>query len=212
MPRSRWSLDLSPLRPPTPGVDWLKAGFAVGAALYLGRSMADPEAGNLLGGIVFYTHEAGHVIFGPFGTFPMFAGGTLMQLLVPVAFAATFLRQGQLYSAAVALLWLALSFADAARYAGDAIALEATLSGSWVSGQEELAEYGETRHDWHNMLDMLGILRATPLVAGVLRLAGWLTFAIAGYLSLLTAGVPLPYRFGGAEPRSVKRPRPRPPR
>lgn len=212
MPPARWSLDLSPLAPPR-----LETGHAVAAALvalYLAPSVLDLMRPTWLGGIVFYTHEAGHVLFSPFGTFMTIAGGTILQLAVPVAFAVSFVRQGQPFSAAITLFWLAMSLLDAARYAGDAIALEGMLSGSWMTGQEELEEHGETRHDWRNMLEMFGLLAATPLVAGALRAAGTVVFAGALYLSLLTAGVPVPKRlaFGRAPGRSRPTPRPAPSR
>jgi hypothetical protein len=187
------TLDLTSLRPKGPKP--LELGFLALATLYLVPTLLSPIRGNMLGGVIFYTHEAGHVLFSPFGTFVMIAGGTITQLLVPVAFAAHFVRQGQPFSAAVVLYWLAMSFLQASVYAGDALTLDLPLSGSWESGSEEMAEQGETRHDWRNMLEMLGLLNATYLVSGALRLAGTLVFALGLYAGLLTGGVPVPARF-----------------
>ncbi len=204
----RPALDLSKLRPD--GLDPAKLALLAVVALYLAGTLLDPERGNLVGGIIFYTHEAGHWVFRPFGTFLGIAGGTLMQLALPVGFTIAFLRQGQPFSAAVTLFWLAMSFLGASLYAGDAIDLERPLSTTWTSGAEELEEYGETGHDWHNMLTMLGLLEPSVVafLAGGLRLAGSLTYALALYGGLLTAGVPLPARFALS---AMSRPKARPP-
>lgn len=191
-----WRLDLSGWRPPAKeGLDPYKAGFALVASLYVLRSMLNSEAGSLLNGIIFYTHEGGHLIFSPFGLTLTIAGGTLMQLLVPVAFAVSFVRQGSPYSMAIVGYWLAYSFVQASVYAGDAIAMELPLSTTWTSGQEELDEYGETGHDWHNLLVAFGLLHATPFISGLLRWTGYLVFAVASYFCLLTSGVPVPARW-----------------
>lgn len=207
MPKPRPTLDLTPLAP-AGGPDVAKLLLLAGVALYLGGTVVDPERGNLVNGLVFYTHEAGHWLFRPFGAFLTTAGGTIMQLAMPGLFVASFLRQGQPFSAAVCLFWLATSLLGSALYAGDAIALERPLSTTWTSGAEELENFGETGHDWFNMLSALGLLepRVVSFLAGAQRLAGTLTYAVAIYLGLLTAGVPVPARIplpawpGGRKP------------
>ncbi|MEB3329491.1 MAG: hypothetical protein VKQ33_09695 [Candidatus Sericytochromatia bacterium] len=187
------TLDLTALRPAAPKP--LELGFLGLATLYLIPTLLSPGRATVLDGVIFYTHEAGHVLFSPFGTFLTIAGGTITQLLVPVAFVTYFVRQGQPFSAAIVLYWLARSLGHASVYAGDALTLDLPLSGSWESGAEEMAEHGETRHDWRNMLEMLGLLNATYVVSGALRLAGTLVFALGLYAGLLTGGVPVPARF-----------------
>jgi hypothetical protein len=59
-------------------------------------------------------HEAGHVIFMPFGEFISIAGGSLFQLIVPAVFAAYFFRRGQFFSAALVLFWLGESMLNVA--------------------------------------------------------------------------------------------------
>lgn len=192
----RLSLDLSSLRP-ADGPDPLKLGFLALLTLYLAGTVFDPSRGSLVSGMLFYTHEAGHMLFRPFGTFLMIAGGSLTQALIPLAFAGHFLRQQQPYSAAVTLFWLALALLDTSVYAGDAIVMEIPLSTTWTSGTEEMAEHGETGHDFNNLLMMLGLLteRGVAVVSGGFRLAGTLVFALGLYLGLLTAGAPLPARL-----------------
>ncbi len=52
-------------------------------------------------------HEFGHPLFGVFGEFIGFLGGTLMQLLMPAIFVAYFWRRGDRHAAMVALWWVA---------------------------------------------------------------------------------------------------------
>lgn len=219
MPAPRPTLDFAFLVP-AGGPDPAKLALLALVALYLAGTVLDPERGNLVGGIIFYTHEAGHWLFRPFGDFLTTAGGTITQLALPVAFAIAFVRQGQPFSAAITLFWLAMAWLASSLYAGDAIALERPLSTTWTSGQEELEAHGETGHDWFNMLSALGLLEphVVSFLAGAQRLAGTLTYALALYLGLLTAGLPVPARLAlpawprKAPPRKPKRkPKRKPP-
>lgn len=97
-------------------------------------------------------HEAGHVIFIPFGRFMTILGGTLGQILMPLICLGTFLiKTRDLFGAAVALWWTAESLMDIAPYINDARALDLILIGG-VTGKET------DGHDWNNILTMLGLL------------------------------------------------------
>lgn len=62
-------------------------------------------------------HEAGHIIFSPFGRFLQVLGGTLGQLLMPaVCMAVLLLRTRDPFGAAMAQWWLAENFMDIAPY------------------------------------------------------------------------------------------------
>lgn len=186
------------------------AGLLLGG-LYTWRAMGNEEEGSLLySAITFFVHEAGHMLFAPFGEFLTIAGGSLFQLIVPVAFAFSFWWRGMPLSAALVLYWLAFSLRSVAIYAWDAIDMTLPLGIVGVTGQEELAEHGETGHDWHNMLERLGLLDRTFLIAGAIRHLSTLTWAIATYLGLLASGVPLPavlaWPAGRPQPRRVAPP------
>ena len=51
-------------------------------------------------------HEAGHFFFAPFGKFIMFAGGTIMQILVPCILIVHFYMHGYRLGVQVFLFWL----------------------------------------------------------------------------------------------------------
>ncbi|MGE0644514.1 MAG: zinc ribbon domain-containing protein [Nitrospira sp.] len=97
-------------------------------------------------------HEAGHVIFIPFGRFMAILGGTLGQILMPMICLGTFLiKTRDPFGASVALWWTAESLMDIAPYINDARALDLMLIGG-VTGKET------DGHDWNNILTMLGWL------------------------------------------------------
>lgn len=127
-------------------------------------------------------HEAGHLLFMPFGRFMMFLGGSLGQILMPIVCLATFLiKTRDPFGASVALWWTAENLMDVAPYINDARALDLMLVGG-VTGKET------DGHDWENILSMLGWLeydqRLAHLVynAGILLMLG--SFAWGGLLLL----------------------------
>jgi hypothetical protein len=98
-------------------------------------------------------HEAGHLLFMPFGRFMTILGGSLGQILMPFICLATFvLRTRDPFGGSVALWWTAENFMDVAPYIDDARAMELILLGGFT-GQEADA------HDWNNLLAMLGWLQ-----------------------------------------------------
>lgn len=121
-------------------------------------------------------HEAGHILFSPFGRFLQVLGGTLGQLLMPAVCAAVLLlRTRDTFGAAMALWWLAESFMDVAPYINDARSLNLILLGG-VTGKD-VADY----HDWEYLLGSLGLLRMDHALA-------WLAHSIGIVLMLAALG------------------------
>lgn len=97
-------------------------------------------------------HEAGHILFIPFGHFMTILGGTLGQILMPMICLGTFLvKTRDPFGASVALWWMAESLMDIAPYINDARAMDLMLLGG-VTGKET------DGHDWNNILTMLDLL------------------------------------------------------
>jgi ribosomal protein L40E len=97
-------------------------------------------------------HEAGHILFIPFGRFMTILGGTLGQILMPMICLGTFLvKTRDPFGAAAALWWTAESLMDIAPYINDARAMDLMLLGG-VTGKET------DGHDWNNILTMLDLL------------------------------------------------------
>ena len=96
----------------------LLAVVAIWATSVLLGRMTEPP--TLLHLTVILFHEAGHVIFMPFGEALRIAGGTLGQLLMPVICAVALHRRGDNFGAAICLAWMGMSLMDASVYAYDA--------------------------------------------------------------------------------------------
>jgi hypothetical protein len=126
-------------------------------------------------------HEAGHLIFRPFGRFIGVLGGSLMQLLVPSVCLLSFLiKTRDTFAASVALWWLGESLMDLAPYINDARDLKLMLLGG-VTGREV-----EDYHDWEFILRKLGLLEYDHLFAHAAHILGAFlmvtTFIWSGFL------------------------------
>jgi hypothetical protein len=112
-------------------------------------------------------HEAGHVIFLPFGRFMTVLGGTLNQWLIPfVVICAFLLKTRDTFGATVGLWWLSQSFMDAAPYINDARAGRLILLGG-TTGRDQPGY-----HDWENILGDLGWLKYDHAIAGMVNAIG----------------------------------------
>ncbi|MFQ5847298.1 MAG: zinc ribbon domain-containing protein [Candidatus Methylomirabilales bacterium] len=112
-------------------------------------------------------HEAGHVIFTPFGRFLTVLGGTLGQWLIPFIVLCTFLlKTRDTFGAAIGLWWLGQSFLDIAPYINDARAGQLILLGG-VTGRDTPGY-----HDWENILRDLGWLQYDHTLAGIVHAVG----------------------------------------
>ncbi len=96
-------------------------------------------------------HEAGHVIFSPFGRFMTVFGGSLTQVLIPIVLAVAFVRQGQPFSAAACAWWAGQNLVDLAPYIADARSLSLVLLGGRTGAEVE-------GHDWEFILMRLGAM------------------------------------------------------
>ena len=107
-------------------------------------------------------HEAGHIIFSPLGWFMGVLGGTLLQIIFPLAFVITFLtKYRNEFGSAVTLWWLAQNFMDISPYIDDARAQKLLLLGG-VTGRD-----APGYHDWNNILSHLGWLQHDHLIARI---------------------------------------------
>lgn len=119
-------------------------------------------------------HEAGHVIFMPFGNFMMILGGTLGQLLMPIIVgAALVFRNHDNFGGSIGLWWLGQSFMDCAPYIADARALQMMLLGGGT-GQDRPGA-----HDWENILLDLNLIHHDVRIAAGADAIGTLLMLVA---------------------------------
>ena len=100
-------------------------------------------------------HEAGHIIFRPFGRFMTSLGGSLAQLLMPLICLTVFLlKTKDTFAASFCLWWFGENFMDLAPYINDARTLTLPLLGGNTG---RTSPYGF--HDWEFILKESGLIR-----------------------------------------------------
>ena len=149
-------------------MDRLKLAGAVIASLYFFWCAYDPHQWHFIDGVNLVIHEAGHLIFSPFGEFLMIAGGSLFQVIMPGLFVGYFWYHGKYYSAAMVLFWVGQSILNVSVYAGDSLKLELPL----IGGED-------ATHDWNYLLGSMGLLQSTAKIGGAIRLVGTAVILLA---------------------------------
>lgn len=160
-----------------------KTIIAALATIYFLWCASDPTNAVFLHIVYTPFHEAGHLLFMPFGRLIGVAGGSLMQIIVPAVFFGYFVYHKKPFSAAIVLFWVGQSFNDVYVYANDAVVMQLPLL-SGVTGSEG------GFHDWNYLLTETGLLPYTTLVAKLIRFAGNLIIlaAIIGSFLFATEG------------------------
>jgi hypothetical protein len=152
-----------------------RLGITAMLAVYSIVLLASPEYWSFLDNINLPIHEAGHLLFAVFGDTMGLLGGTLLQLLVPIIFAAYFMTHADDHGASVAIWWLGQNCLNVSAYIGDAQLMELPLVGG-----------GE--HDWNIMLTQWGLLPSTEQLANLVRAFGVVLFVTALAWGALRAG------------------------
>lgn len=137
-------------------------------------------------------HEAGHVLFSPFGRFMTVLGGSLSQVLVPVVLGVALFRGGDAFGASVCAWWAGQNLLDLAPYIADSRALQLVLLGGHTGAEVE-------GHDWEYLLTTLGWMQHDRTLGLAAHRIGLMVMAAAlvwGALSLARPG----QRTAGAEP------------
>lgn len=186
---------------PTPSADWLSDTYADSEFAFWGRALllalfalwswiliVPPIPDNAAGSSFLHLvnlpfHEAGHLIFRPFGAFVTSLGGTLGQLLMPtICMATLFIKTRDPFGAALCLWWLGENFLDIAPYIDDARAGQLPLLGGNFGHS---APYGF--HDWEYLLTESGQLAHDHAIAKFSKFVGSLTMlaALAGGSAIL---------------------------
>lgn len=143
-----------------------RGALTLGLALYGLWCGLTPDRFHWPDAVDLPIHETGHLVFGWGGEVLAALGGTLFQLIMPLAFVGYFLRRRDTHAASVALWWVGQNCWNIARYIADARAQELPLVGG-----------GE--HDWAFLLATWDRLARDQIIARDVRLAGWILVAAA---------------------------------
>lgn len=182
------------------GVWWYRLPVLLVLVWILRGYLADALAGSIFSGINLAFHEMGHAFFLWSGSRALtVAGGTLLELGVPVAAGAYLLaRQRDPFGAAVCVFWLGTALVGAGVYAADARAQALPL----------VSPFGPVdvdSHDWTFLLMKYGMLTRDASIGSVLRSAGLVTMTLsrvlgAWVLSVMAKATPVDGVPSGPEP------------
>jgi hypothetical protein len=150
----------------------LKIVITLASAIYCFYYFTTLGQGHFVDNVNLPIHEAGHVIFFAFGKFMTIAGGSIMQILIPIVFAIYFYTTNQKFSSGIILYWVAINFFSVGYYASDAVKMQLDLLTGDSSG-----------HDWHNMLAMLGQLNHTAAITSTIYALGVVTVLLGIWVS-----------------------------
>ena len=127
---------------------------------------------SFLHGPLLVFHEAGHVIFRPFGEFVMTLGGTLGQLLVPAILSGgLLLKNRDPFGSSIGLWFLGVSFLDVAPYIYDALHPKLMLL-SGTTGEDG-------PHDWIYILDVIRLRNHAQSLGTLVHAFGTATIVAA---------------------------------
>lgn len=158
---------------PAAGGEWTPvsglglAGFAAAAMLILWRSHTGEHWVFVLDSANLAFHEAGHPLFSLLSDRLTVYGGTLGQLMFPLAAGISFYRQRATLSFAFAVLWLGENLFNISVYMADARA-------------QVLPLVGNGEHDWTEIFSRWGVLDWDAGIASIARLTGWLLIIATG--------------------------------
>lgn len=166
-------------------VRWaLLIAFAAWTPKFVFASGAAAVTGSFLHKVDLVFHEAGHVLFSPFGQFLTVLGGSLLQVLIPILCAIALIRtSGDRVGAAICAWWAGQNLIDLAPYIGDARALQLPLLGGKTGAEVE-------GHDWEWLLTRLGWLQHDRALAAAAHAIGSIVMIAAiawGVIELLRA-------------------------
>jgi hypothetical protein len=152
--------------------DWQQVGhpiLAIAAAFYLLFLYQAARGSGLLlmMDLVFVPiHEGGHLLFRFFGEFLAVAGGTILQLSVPLMLATFFIFHRQILGTAFCIFFFFEQFLPVATYMADARAQELPLL--------TVGDGDDVIHDWAYLFGKLGVLDHDTQIAHAVRVLGWL--------------------------------------
>ena len=110
-------------------------------------------------------HEGGHLLFRFFGMFIMVAGGTIMQLAVPLMLAMWFALHRQVPGTAFCTFFFFEQMLPISTYMADARAQELPLL--------TVGDADYVIHDWAYLFGRLGVLEHDTQIAEAVRALGW---------------------------------------
>jgi hypothetical protein len=144
--------------------------------LFLLHALTNKSGFLIIDYVFLPIHEGGHLLFGYLGSMIGIWGGTLMQLLVPLALAIYFAYQRHTTGTAFCAFFFFENFLNISVYMADARRQELQLV---TAGSGE-----DVMHDWFVIFSSLGVLERDTMIAGIVRFLGWVgMLAVVAWLA-----------------------------
>ncbi|MGC1187729.1 MAG: hypothetical protein WA871_10080 [Candidatus Acidiferrales bacterium] len=152
--------------------DWepVSRGAAIGWLIFFAVMLLSVATSGVLSHLVdlvfLPVHEGGHLLFRFFGEWIMVAGGTFLQLFVPLALAVYFAFRRQAPGTAFCAFFFFEQFLPVAVYMADARCqcLEYVTVG----------DPDQAIHDWFYLFSSVGVVSHDMQIAAVVRFVGWI--------------------------------------
>lgn len=119
-------------------------------------------------------HEGGHGIFSFFGKFIHAAGGTLMQIILPIIFIYYFVSNKKRIGVQISTIWLGENLMNIGVYAADARSRQLPLLGG-----------NKVYHDWTYLLSETGLLNSDKEIGLLFYFIGIIAFIVAFLMPLI---------------------------
>ena len=143
-------------------------------AVFLFQSARGSGFPQLMDLVFIPIHEGGHLLFRFFGQLLAIAGGTLLQLGVPLMLASYFVLHRQVQGAAFCMFFFFEQFLPISIYMADARAQQLPLL--------TVGDTDNVIHDWNYLFTWLGVLDHDTQIAHVVRVVGWIGMLADGWL------------------------------
>ncbi len=135
-------------------------------ALFLLQAMRGTGLASWMELVFVPIHEGGHLLFRFFGEFLNIAGGTILQLAVPLMLAAYFLFHRQLQGTAFCTFFFFEQLLPISTYMADARAQQLPLL--------TVGDADYVIHDWNYLFGRFGVLDHDTQIAHAVRAIGWI--------------------------------------
>jgi hypothetical protein len=136
---------------------WIRVAVLTAATLWsVPIAREDVRTGTIAASAIHFPelliHEAGHIVFGIFGQYVGVLGGSMMQVVLPLAGALSMLlRRRAPFPASICVWFAGVGFVDFAPYVYDAQSPKLQLLGGGTGR--------DTFHDWRFLLDRFDWVR-----------------------------------------------------
>jgi len=156
--------------------DWKRLLGASVSSTYFIYYASTPNDWHFIDYVDLIIHEAGHLVFLPFGEFIHILGGSLFQTIFPLLYVGYFYFKKDLFSSALLLFWVGVNLINVSVYAADAQLMQLPLLGG-----------DSVIHDWNYILGYTHTIQYAPQIASCIYGMGVLLVGVAAIVAMYSS-------------------------